>query len=461
MEWLGYLLKVIACQACFLFVYQLLLKPSGRHRSSRFYLWGVIILSFVVPLFHVDVKTEQSLPMSFLEEEIVVPFEQAILEVNLPSDTVKSDVNVSTILVSIAIGAYFLIATVLMVKFFMNLKVIITQIKKLPYDKLQGIKLYETDDLAPFSFFKSIFIPRELKSKESYSQIVEHELAHARHWHSIDRVFIDLIVALLWFNPFIYRYRNALKAVHEYQADEFVLRRFPDKIAYQEILYLQLFKPAFGLANHFNTSLIKKRIVMMNQKRINGHRWLPLLSIPTILCLSLAFSLKEVNEPMGKALHQHLNLGPTTYLWPALEVPRQADIPNISPIKNSNLTRISSGFGRRLDPITNEHRHHRGMDFSAPMGTPVYATADGIVSKSKNQKGGYGIMVEILHGDSNKITTRYAHLQSTSLIEGQQVQKGDVIAKVGSSGKSLAPHLHYEVIVDGKAVDPQKYIIAD
>lgn len=458
MEWLSYLLKVIACQACFLFVYQLLLKPSGRHRSSRFYLWGVIILSFVVPLLQVDVKTEQSLPMSFLEEEIVDPFEQAILEVNLPSDTVKSDVNVTTILVSIAIGAYFLIAAVLMIKFFMNLKVILTQIKKLPYDKLKGIKLYETDDLAPFSFLKSIFIPRELKIQEGYHQIVEHELAHARHWHSLDRIVIDLIVALLWFNPFIHWYRNALKAVHEYQADEFVLRRFPDKIAYQEILYRQLFKPAFGLANHFNTSLIKKRIVMMNQKRINSHRWLPLLSIPVIFCVSLAFTLKEIHEPVNRLFHEHIGLEPVAAHLPDFILPQVAHKPEILPVDKSKLERMSSGFGMRKDPRTKERRHHQGIDFIAPIGTDVYATADGLVKTAHSRPKGFGIMIEITHGSEGEYMTRYAHLDSYLVEAGQKVKKGDVIGKVGSSGWSTGPHLHYEVQLDGKSVDPEGYI---
>ncbi len=461
MEWLSYLLKVMACQACFLLVYQLLLKPSGRHQWSRFYLWSVIILSLVIPMIDVQVQMEQTLPMSILEEEFVTPFEQVIKNVNRKSDSVKSGITSGTTLLVAALGLYFLIVATLMIKFFMNLKVIITQIKKTPYEKLQGIRLYETEKLSPFSFFSSVFLPREIKENKAYKQVVIHELAHARHWHSLDRVIIDLIIALLWFNPFIYWYRNALKAVHEYQADEFVLRRFPDKIAYQEILYLQLFKPAIGLANHFNTSLIKKRIVMMNQKRINIYRWLPLLSIPTILCLSLAFSMKEVHEPMEKVLHQHLKLGPATYLWPALEVPQEEDTPNIYPIKKNDWLKLTSGFGMRMDPNSKTRKHHRGIDISAPKGTDVLATADGIVTKTEDLPKSYGVMIEVTHGENAEYTTRYAHLQSSEVKKGQRVKKGEVIASVGSSGLSSGPHLHYEIIIDGKPVDPQKYIVEE
>ena len=460
MEWFSYLLKVMACQACFLLVYQMFLKPAGRHGWSRYSLWAVIILSFVAPLLQVQIPTGQSLPMTILEEELVIPFGQVIREVDRVPDPARSGVAISTWLIFAAIGVYLLIFLAHIVKFFMNLKVILTLTKKRAYGKLKGIKLYETDDLTPFSFFKAVFIPRELKHREGYGQIVEHELAHARHWHSLDRIMIDLIVALLWFNPFIYWYRNALKEVHEYQADEYVLKRFPDKIAYQEILYLQLFRPALGLANHFNTSLIKKRMVMMNQNRTKINQWLPLLSVPVILCISLAFTAREVRIPIDKAWGHHLdlNLGPAADLWPNLEVPETNQIPSISPIKESDRVRVSSGFGPRMDPVTQTRKHHFGIDFSAPRGTPVYATADGVVKRSGSQQNAYGVLVEIVHGDSNQFLTRYAHLESTKVKEGQRVKQGDVIATVGSSGKSFAPHLHYEIRLNGKPVDPMKYM---
>lgn len=457
MEWLGYLLKVITCQACFLLVYHLLLKPSGSHRWCRYYLLAALILSFIVPLLHVQIQTEQPLPMSILEEELVFPFEQAIKEVRQPLDSVKSYGKIGALILMGMIGVYLLIATALMVKFFMNLKFILTQVKKLPYDKLKGTLLYETDDLAPFSFFKAVFIPRELKYREGYDQIIEHELAHARHWHSLDRMLIDFIVALLWFNPFIYWYRNALKAVHEYQADEYVLKAYPDKIAYQEILYLQLFKPALGLANHFNTSLIKKRIVMMNRKRIKSHRWLPVLSIPVIFLISLAFSLKEVNDPVNELINEHIRLEPVAVHLPDFILPQVSNKPEILPVDKSRLGRLSSGFGMRTDPITKTRKHHHGVDFTAPVGTDVYATADGVVITARNRPKGYGVMVEISHSDG-KYITRYAHLDSYQVEEGQEVKKGDVIAKVGSSGLSKGPHLHYEIRIDGKAVDPEDYI---
>lgn len=456
MEWLSYLLKVIACQACFLLVYHLLLNPSGRHQWSRYYLLIAIILSFIVPIFHVQVQTEKPLPMSILEEGLV-PFEQAIREVSPPVDSVKSYGKIGTMIFMVVIGVYLLVTAALMVRFFKNLMVILTQIKKLPYDRLKGTLLYETDGLAPFSFFKAVFIPRELKCREGYDQIIEHELAHARHWHSFDRMLIDLIVALLWFSPFIYGFRNALKAVHEYQADEYVLKVYPDKIAYQEILYLQLFKPALGLANHFNTSLIKKRIVMMNQKRIKSHRWLPLLSIPLILCISLAFSLKEVNDPVNELINEHIRLEPVAAHFPDFILPQVPKKPEILPVDASRLKRLSSGFGMRTDPITKTRKHHHGIDFSAPTGTDVYATADGVVITARSRPKGYGIMVEISHSDG-KYITRYAHLDSYLVKEGQEVKKGDVIAKVGSSGVSRGPHLHYEIRIDGQPVDPEDYI---
>lgn len=461
MIWLSYLLKVIACQACFLFVFQLLVKPAGRHHWSRFYLCGVLVLSFLVPLNQFQIHTEQVMPLTLLEEELVVPIEQVITKANHSTGMVKSG-KILAISIQFILFALYLVTTgVLLVKFFMNLKVIISHIKKRSYVKTQGIKLYESDHLAPFSFFTFVFLPREMINSNVYKQVMIHELAHARHWHSLDRILIDLIVALLWFNPFIYWYRNALKAVHEYQADEFVLRRFPDKIAYQEILFLQLFKPAFGLANHFNTSLIKKRIVMMNQRKMNIYRWLPLFSIPVILCLSVAFSLKEVNAPMEIVLKQHLDLGPDTALWTTFELPQEESIPDIYPISKDDRFRLTSGFGIREDPRSKKRAQHQGIDISAPIGTEVYATADGVVITAEKRPEGFGTIVEISHRENGKLITRYAHLDSFVVKLGQKVKKGDLIASVGSSGWSLGPHIHYEIRVDGKAVNPEKYIKND
>ncbi len=138
-----------------------------------------------------------------------------------------------------------------------------------------------------------------------------------------------------------------------------------------------------------------------------------------------------------------------------------ASIPAIQPIQNKELTRLASGFGRRIHPIYKARRMHWGIDFAAPRGTPVYATGDGTVklAKSSIRKTGYGNQIEIEHGYG--YITKYAHLQLFVVKKGQKVKRGQLIGYVGSTGGSTAPHVHYEIIKDGKKIDPIQFIIQD
>ncbi len=136
-----------------------------------------------------------------------------------------------------------------------------------------------------------------------------------------------------------------------------------------------------------------------------------------------------------------------------------AAIPAIMPISNKDLTRTASGWGWRIHPIYKIRRFHEGMDFTAPTGTEIYATGDGVVEEVQNSKRGYGKKVIIDHGYGYK--TLYAHLNGFNIRRGQKVKRGDVIGFVGSTGLSTAPHLHYEVHKDGKAVNPIHYYFND
>jgi len=129
-----------------------------------------------------------------------------------------------------------------------------------------------------------------------------------------------------------------------------------------------------------------------------------------------------------------------------------AAIPAIQPVKNEDLTRMASGFGYRNDPFTKIRKFHFGMDFTARTGTPVYATGDGVVQKSDNTLSGYGNLIIINH--SFGYQSYYAHLSKYKVRAGQRVKRGDVIGFVGSTGRSEAPHLHYEVHKDGDAINP-------
>jgi murein DD-endopeptidase MepM/ murein hydrolase activator NlpD len=128
-------------------------------------------------------------------------------------------------------------------------------------------------------------------------------------------------------------------------------------------------------------------------------------------------------------------------------------LPSIRPV---DIGWISSRFGMRRDPFTGKQSFHPGMDFSVPMGTPVRTTADGVVVASEKQRG-LGLLVKVDHGGG--IMTVYGHLQKTRVTKGQEVARGEIIAMSGNSGRSTAPHLHYEVRIGGRVVNPLTYIL--
>ena len=132
-----------------------------------------------------------------------------------------------------------------------------------------------------------------------------------------------------------------------------------------------------------------------------------------------------------------------------------AAIPAIQPVKNEDLKHMASGYGYRSDPFTKIKKFHYGMDFTSKTGTPIYATGDGVVYKADASLSGYGNHIEINHGYGYK--TLYAHLSKYNCKPGQKVKRGDLIGYVGSTGRSQAPHLHYEVLKDGVHVNPLNF----
>ncbi|UZR94428.1 M23 family metallopeptidase [Chondrinema litorale] len=136
-----------------------------------------------------------------------------------------------------------------------------------------------------------------------------------------------------------------------------------------------------------------------------------------------------------------------------------AHIPAIQPIANKELKRLASGYGMRFHPILKVRRLHAGCDFSAPLGTPIYATGDGKVVKVQKSNRGYGNQVEIDHGFG--YISKYAHMSKFEVRVGQKVKRGQIIGLVGNTGLSVAPHCHYEVIYKNRKVNPVNYFFND
>ncbi len=136
-----------------------------------------------------------------------------------------------------------------------------------------------------------------------------------------------------------------------------------------------------------------------------------------------------------------------------------ACIPAIQPVNNTDLKRLSSFYGYRIDPVYKIKKFHAGVDFSAPQGTPIYASGEGTVIRTNRSRRGYGNTVTIDHGYG--YSTFYAHVKDIKVKKGQKVSRGQIIATVGNTGKSTAPHLHYEVRKNNRTINPIYYFFND
>ncbi len=136
-----------------------------------------------------------------------------------------------------------------------------------------------------------------------------------------------------------------------------------------------------------------------------------------------------------------------------------AAIPAIQPVENKNLKRMASGFGYRLDPFTKARKMHHGMDFSAKIGTPIYATGNGKVIRADSKSSGFGKHIRIDHGYG--YITVYAHMNAYNVRKGQKVKRGEIIGYVGNTGRSRGPHLHYEVWLNGNKLNPVNFYYGD
>ena len=162
------------------------------------------------------------------------------------------------------------------------------------------------------------------------------------------------------------------------------------------------------------------------------------------LSMRMAYQDKSFNEITGFIKNKEKLLSAT---------------PAIQPVSNEDLKRLASGYGYRIDPVYKTVKFHAGLDFTAPQGTPVYATANGVVKLSGNSGNGFGNHVIVHHGYGYE--TLYGHLFRIKVKQGQSVKRGEIIGWVGSTGKSTGPHCHYEVHKNGRTLDPVYFFYND
>jgi len=433
-----YLVKVVGIQAILYLIYNFIFHKSGRHNINRFYLILALVLSFVIPILTV--------PVFQLQEQTVEtenPIWHEIADMTSFSDQdaklvpVESLSKSSSVMGLIGLSLALVSLTLLIRLIWSHLQLI--RLKKQSNKILKrGVPIYCSKIDSPFSYFNAIFIPKRILNADSFDTILKHELVHVNKYHSFDRIFVEIMLAIFWFNPVHYFFRNRLIETHEFQADEEAIALQNDAIHYQEVLYQQLNSTyTLAAANHFKLNTIKTRIKMINKNK-KLSKWHYLLVLPVVVLTTFSFAHKEKGEFIAPLKSDVSNV------LQDLMSSSDSFTPSIFPLKDSEGVELSASFGNRNHPILKEERFHQGIDLKTYRGNPVLATADGIVIEAGIiNEVSWGKIVRIKHGDMYE--TIYAHLSEVQVRKGDNIKRGEIIGNAGTTGKSTGPHLHYEV----------------
>ncbi|MFT7269424.1 MAG: beta-lactamase regulating signal transducer with metallopeptidase domain [Roseivirga sp.] len=452
------LLEIALCLLVFFCLYKVVLESTSLHRFKRFYLLFCLLFSLVIPFLAIEIPSQNpivastAIITSTVYEAIVGPEVKELSAIAAGSDKTIAEqpTNYGWF---IGMG-YFIVTLILVIRFTRNIHRLISKAlssTRIPYGEAEVTLINER--IIPHNFLKYIFINTDdYKNEEIGEQLLAHELGHAKQKHSFDILLIEFLQVIFWFNPLYYFYGKAIRLNHEYLADSIVLKTHSNVAQYQ-LLLLQFATKKQGselnLACLSNYSLTKKRFKMMTQQtsKIAAMVRVAIL-LPLLVVTILAFGINtQASELIDSSTNGFIDTIESTIF--------QENKPELHPLGNFKFSHTSATFGMRKDPVTKEDKTHKGVDFSAKTGTLVIATASGTVEKVESLKTGYGKYIQIKH--DGQYQTLYAQLNEINVEVGDKVEKGQLIGKVGSTGHSTGPHLHYEVIKDGKRVDPRDY----
>ncbi|MGI9531258.1 peptidoglycan DD-metalloendopeptidase family protein [Lutimonas sp.] len=433
-----YLVQVSLVFSLLYLLYVLLLEKLTFHSVNRFFLLSLLPISLLIPV------SGFILP-SALQKTIEIP-----LYTYVKAQTIENHIDLIDPPMAAAsygspfilTGIYLLVLGAFMFRIIHTHRKIFLLKEKSILQKNKDCNIFIGDVSTVFSYFNNIFIPKNNELNLS-KDIIVHEKSHIRLHHSWDILLSEIYLSIFWFNPLLYFYRKSLKSVHEFQADREVLENGIKTSHYMQLLLdsLDLMKPN-NLYNYFSQPIIKKRVLMMTKPKSLYYESLKyFLILPVCIVLISAFTLPSRNK------QQTLGLSPLSIIV----IP-----PSLFPVQNGSLSDVSAHFGEKLKQAkTNDIIEHHGLDIRAKTGTPVVSTASGIVNKASMQ-GNWGNLIIISHADGYE--TWYAHLHGFNVKQGQEVQKGNIIGYVGSTGRSNASHLHYEVKLNGIHLNPIDYL---
>ncbi|MEM0992295.1 MAG: TonB family protein [Bacteroidota bacterium] len=436
----SYILQVTLCWTAFYVLYRSLLRKETFFHINRWYLLGTLVMGLLIPL--IDWQPSPAIEGHPTYETTIQPIQVQMwqLEQSIEAASQPFAIDFMDVLLAVYLSGVCFFFALLLHGLWK-----IWRLYRISEVEQQGnIKVVYTPEAhLPFSFFHLLFWSKAHEAAlAEKAQILRHEEAHIYQWHTLDVLFLELLNIVFWCSPILYFYRKSLRTTHEYLADALVLENTKRKEYGHLLLKQSLSGVQIALANHFIHSQLKDRILMMTRnksRKRNLMKYLPLL--PILLLAVLVFA-------------KHDGLEQTETMIGSLASAQVADselIQFINPVRDRSKITKEVGYGMREHPIHKDQRLHTGIDYVVPMRTEIIATADGKVAAVNKWKKGYGHHLEVQHSDG--YTTFYAHLDEMLVEIGQPVSKGEVIALSGSTGTSTGPHLHYEVRLNGKAIN--------
>lgn len=443
MDWMQYLLKVnITVMVCWA-LYRIAFVRFTFFQWNRYYLTGSVLLSFILPLSRLPQGSRlaaaadlNGISWDYVDHLVMKPLVESPGEPGISPLSLLTAIYLAGILVMLVSG----------LRHWIRIRQVLVNsrlVKEGPYRVyIHGCKE------GSFTLFKRIFLDRYSWENQP-EHVVRHEMVHASQLHSADLLFLNFAGVLLWFNPFVFLLLRYARDNHEFLADE-PSRAKPDMLAaYLGCLRRETIRRASpAIASYFKSSTIKKRIIMLTKNHTrNRKKWLYLAIIPVVTIVLAGFQASA--DPKIQA---HVEIMETL---PGVSADATAgEIPSIFPLPEKFRQKLTLCYGPAVHPVTNEKMFHRGVDIAAPGGTPVYATAGGTVREAEFHKawGNYLILVH-----DRGFSTRYTHLEDFEVKAGDRISKGQEVARVGNTGRSTGPHLHYEVWKDGEHLDPVQY----
>lgn len=438
-ELTNYTLLTAAGLMGFYLIYQALFSKGHHFHFLRMFILSALALSFIFPLIHIDFSTPTIQPFNSFDMTLYFPVSTDGDSTAIENKGLTSFDYWQLLALVYCFGS-FLFTLRYIIKLCSIYKLIHQhEVKK--KDKYFYVKLKEGNPT--FSFRNYIFSSQQL-GKENEAMFI-HEQCHVDQKHTYDLLLAELLLIMQWFNPFIYLFKKRLVEIHEFLADEKVMQRGYDKADYQSLLLTSLAKNSgFEFTSSFGSNF-KKRLLMMNRnKSLKFKAWklgFPLLFAGLIIFINSCQENKLDNNLDGMVLSANME--------------NDAGIQLSSPLKKNDILKIGAGYGMAFHPILKTERMHRGIDYPAHEGTPVYTAAPGMV-RVADRDSAYGNKIIVDH--ENGYSTLYAHLSKILIKKGDKLKSGQLIGKVGNTGLSSAPHLHFELMKDGEHVNPENYM---